>query len=277
MVPKHHDQTFIKQPNDCMKSTSWLAAIALICSCQSTPEPEETPSPTNDTTVTATTAPAAANTLTSAEQSEGWQLLFDGTSKNGWHVYNNKSDGAAWVVSDGTLHFDPKEKKDGKTVGGGDFVTANEYDNFHLSLEWKVDTGGNSGIIFYVKEDAKYENTYHTGPEMQVLDNERHKDAQIPKHRAGDLYDLVSASPETVKKAGEWNKAEIISNNGSLEFRLNDTKVVTATLWDDNWKKMLANSKFKQWADFGTYKSGKIALQDHGDPVWYRNIKIRKL
>ena len=260
-----------------MKSTSWLAAIALICSCQSTPEPEETPSPTNDTTVTATTAPAAANTLTSAEQSEGWQLLFDGTSKNGWHVYNNKSDGAAWVVSDGTLHFDPKEKKDGKTVGGGDFVTANEYDNFHLSLEWKVDTGGNSGIIFYVKEDAKYENTYHTGPEMQVLDNERHKDAQIPKHRAGDLYDLVSASPETVKKAGEWNKAEIISNKGALEFRLNDTKVLSATLWDDNWKKMLAGSKFKQWPDFGTYKSGKIALQDHGDPVWFRNIKIRKL
>lgn len=259
-----------------MRLSFLIMGIVLVCSCQSTPEPEQDPSPSNDTTVNAT-GTASDNSLTSAEQTEGWQLLFDGNSKNGWHIYNNKTDGGAWVVSDGTLHLDPKEKKDGKVVGGGDIVTDTEYDNFHLSLEWKLDTSGNSGVIFYVKEDQKYENTYHTGPEMQVLDNERHKDAQIPKHRAADLYDLVASSPETVKKAGEWNKAEIISNNGALEFRLNDTKVLNATLWDDNWKKMLAGSKFKQWPDFGTFKSGKIALQDHGDPVWFRNIKIRKL
>jgi 3-keto-disaccharide hydrolase len=262
-----------------MKSSLLFMAIVLACGCQSTPEPEQTPSSSNDTTVNATATPASDNNnaLTDAQKSEGWQLLFDGQTKNGWHVYNSKTDGAAWVVADGTLHLDPKEKKDGKTVGGGDIVTADEYDNFHLSLEWKVDTGGNSGIIFYVKEDPKYENTYHTGPEMQVLDNERHKDAKINKHRAGDLYDLVSGTPETVKKAGEWNKVDIISNKGALEFRLNDTKVMTTTLWDENWKKMLAGSKFKQWPDFGTYKSGRIALQDHGDPVWYRNIKIKKL
>lgn len=259
-----------------MRLSFLIMGIVLVCSCQSTPEPEQDPSPSNDTTVNAT-GTASDNSLTSAEQTEGWQLLFDGNSKNGWHIYNNKTDGGAWVVNDGTLHLDPKEKKDGKVVGGGDIVTDTEYDNFHLSLEWKLDTSGNSGVIFYVKEDQKYENTYHTGPEMQVLDNERHKDAQIPKHRAADLYDLVASSPETVKKAGEWNKAEIISNNGALEFRLNDTKVLNATLWDDNWKKMLAGSKFKQWPDFGTFKSGKIALQDHGDPVWFRNIKIRKL
>jgi hypothetical protein len=260
-----------------MKSSLLIMGIVLACSCQSTPEPEQSPSPSNDTTVNATTAAASDNSLTIAEQSEGWQMLFDGTTKNGWHIYNNKSDGAAWVVSDGALRLDPKEKKDGKTVGGGDIVTADEYENFHLSLEWKLDTGGNSGVIFFVKEDQKYENTYNTGPEMQVLDNERHKDAKIDKHRAADLYDLVSSSPETVKKAGEWNKAEIIANKGALEFRLNDTKVLSTTLWDDNWKKMLAGSKFKQWPDFGTFKSGKIALQDHGDPVWFRNIKIRKL
>lgn len=256
-----------------MRSLLFMA-IVLACSCQSTPEPEQTPSSSNDTTVNATKSDSSSN---SADQSDGWQIIFDGKTKNGWHVYNNKSDGAAWVVEDGSLHLDPKNKKEGKTVGGGDIVTAEEYDNYHLSLEWKLDTGGNSGIIFFVKEDSKYENTYNTGLEMQVLDNERHKDAKIPKHRAADLYDLVSSSPETVKKAGEWNKAEIISNKGSLEFRLNDTKVLSTTLWDDSWKKMVAGSKFKQWSDFGTFKSGKIALQDHGDPVWYRNIKIRKL
>ena len=260
-----------------MKLSFFLLGFASLLGCQSTPEPEDTPSPSNDTTVAATSNVTSDNSLNATEQSEGWQLLFDGNTKNGMHIYNNKSDGSAWVVTDGTLHLDPKEKKDGKTVGGGDIILGDEYENYHLSLEWKVDTGGNSGIIFNVKEDQKYENTYHTGPEMQVLDNDRHKDAKIIKHRAGDLYDLISSSPETVKKAGEWNKAEIICNKGTLEFRLNDTKVLSTTLWDDNWKKMLAGSKFKQWRDFGTFKSGKIALQDHGDPVWYRNIKIKKL
>lgn len=260
-----------------MRATSLLIGIVLVFSCQSTPEPEQTPSPSNDTTVNATNTAALNNSLTSAEQSEGWQLLFDGKTKNGWHIYNNKSDGSAWVVEDGALHLNTTEKKDGKVVGGGDIITDQEFDNYHLSFEWKLDTGGNSGLIFYVKEDGKYAESYHTGLEMQILDNERHKDADINKHRAADLYDLVSSSPETVKPAGEWNKAEIISNKGALEFRLNDTKVLSTTLWDDNWKKMLAGSKFKQWADFGTFKSGKIAFQDHGDPVWFRNIRIRKL
>jgi hypothetical protein len=112
---------------------------------------------------------------------------------------------------------------------------------------------------------------------MQVLDNNGHPDAKIIKHRAGDLYDLVSVSKETVKPVGEWNTAEIISNNGSLRFNLNGEQVVITTMWDDAWRTMLAGSKFKDMEGFGTYKKGKISLQDHGDNVWYRNIKIRKL
>ena len=205
-----------------------------------------------------------------------WTQLFDNT-KAGWHIYNNKSDGSAWSVQDGTLHLNPQEKIDRKTVGGGDIVTDSEFDNFHLQLEWKVQKAGNSGVIFYIREHPRYEQTWHTGLEMQVLDNAGHPDAKIHKHKAGDLYDLISGSPDMVKPAGEWNMADIIADKGSLEFRLNGTKILQTKLWDDSWNQLIAGSKFKQWADFGTFKTGRIALQDHGDPVWYRNIRIRKL
>lgn len=112
---------------------------------------------------------------------------------------------------------------------------------------------------------------------MQVLDNELHSDAKIHKHRAGDLYDLIASNKEMVKPAGEWNKAEIKSKDGQLKLFLNGTKVVSTTLWDENWKKLIAGSKFASMPGFGTFKSGKIALQDHGDEVWYRNIMIKKL
>ena len=156
-------------------------------------------------------------------------------------------------------------------------MTEDEFENFHLKLEWKADTGGNSGIIIYSKEDPKYEYSWHTGPELQVLDNERHKDAKITKHRAGDLYDLVSSAPETVKPALEWNSVEIKSEKGKLEEWLNGTKVLDVTLWDDNFKKLVAGSKFKIRPDFAKFTKGHIGVQDHGNKVWFRNIKIKKL
>lgn len=260
-----------------MRYLSIVIICFILAGCQSAQESVDGSSPNNDTTMNSVTSTIENNAISATEQSEGWELLFDGKTKNGWHVFNNKTDGSAWVVSDGTLHLNPAKKQDWQTVGGGDIVTEKEFDNFHLTLDWKLDTAGNSGIMFYVKEDSKYEQAWHTGPEMQVLDNARHGDAKIIKHRAGDLYDLITSSPETVKQAGEWNHVEIISNRGSLEFQLNGTKILTTTLWDDNWRKLLAESKFNKWADFGTFKTGRIALQDHGDPVWYRNIKIKKL
>jgi hypothetical protein len=215
------------------------------------------------------------NMLTEDEQKDGWQLLFDGTSTKGWHNYGGSSVGYAWNVADSSLHFDGSLKKD---TLGQDIVTDEEFENFDLKLEWKIDTNGNSGIMFYVNEDtSKYSRSYHTGPEMQVLDNNGHPDAKIPKHRAGDLYDLISCSKETVKPALQWNQVEIKCFNGTLDFWLNGENVVSTHLWDDNWKKMVANSKFKQWPDFGTFKKGKICLQDHGNRVWFRNIKIKKL
>ena len=231
-------------------------------------------SPKNTTMNTST----EANSLSTEETKNGWQLLFDGKSTNGWHKYGNQTIGKAWKVADGNLYLDAASKKDWQTAEGGDIVTAEEFENFHLKLDWKISPNGNSGIIFFVHEDStKFKNTYNTGPEMQVLDNNGHPDAKIIKHRAGDLYDLISVSKETVKPVGEWNTAEIKSDNGDLRFFLNGEQVVNTTMWNDAWRTMIAGSKFKSMPGFGTYKKGKIALQDHGDNVWYRNIKIRKL
>lgn len=214
----------------------------------------------------------AQNTLTDAEKKDGWKLLFDGKSATGWRTYNAAKVSPAWKIENGALTLDKTVKE-----GRGDIITDKEYENYELSIEWKISACGNSGIIFNVVEDKKYDATYLTGPEMQVLDNTCHPDAKIIKHRAGDLYDLISSSKETVKPAGEWNVARIVSNHGKMEFWLNGTNVVTFTMHDANWDKLVAGSKFKSMPDFGKATKGHIALQDHGDQVWYRSIKIKEL
>ena len=216
----------------------------------------------------------AQSKLTKQEKKDGWKLLFDGKSASGWHTFNKGKAGAAWKVEDGTLTMDNTVKDKEQR---GDLVTDKEYQNYELSLEWKIDSCGNSGIIFNVVEDAKYSATYLTGPEMQVLDNACHPDAKIDKHRAGDLYDLIRCSKETVKPAGQWNLAQIKTQNSKYEFWLNGTKVVEFTMHTPEWDQMVANSKFKTMPDFGKATKGRIALQDHGDKVWYRNIKIKEL
>jgi len=259
--------------------------MAVIVSCNSA-ETDKTANTTADSTTTENKTDSGLtsgsslsedNALTEAERQDGFVLLFDGKTKSGFHVFNKTTDGSAWKIDDNSLHLDPKEQHDAQTVGGGDLLTTEEYENFHLKLDWKVDTAANSGILLYVKEAPSYKRTWHTGLEMQVLDNQRHPDAKIIKHRAGDLYDLITSSPETVKPALEWNKVEIISNNSLLEFSLNGTKVLSTQLWNDNWKKLIEGSKFKPFRDFGTFKKGRIGLQDHGNKVWYKNIKIKKL
>jgi len=211
------------------------------------------------------------NELSVKEKAAGWKLLFDGVSTNGWHTYNKNTIGKAWKVEAGALCFDTTQKD------GGDIVTEKSFSNFHLKLQWKVAKNANSGIIFYVNEDAKYDHPWRTGMEMQVLDNDGHPDGKIIKHRAGDLYDLVKSSSEPVKPVGEWNDAEIISDKGKLKLILNGVTIVETTLWNEAWTKLIAGSKFKNMPDFGTFKSGKISLQDHGDVVCFRNIKVKEL
>ncbi len=219
----------------------------------------------------------STNTLGSQEKAEGWQMLFDGKTTNGWHTYGKETVGQAWKIRDGVLYFDTT-RVNGKREGGGDITTNKEYENFHLKLEWKIAPGGNSGIIFLINEDtSKYKATYATGPEMQVIDNNGHADAKINKHRAGDLYDLVASSKETVKPLSEWNLAEIKLDRGKLDLYLNGENIVSTSMTDDNWKTLVAGSKFKNWGGFAKFSKGKIALQDHGNMVSFRNIRIKEL
>ena len=216
-------------------------------------------------------SPKTDNTI-APKQEKGWTSLFDGKSLKGWHIYGHKALNDSWSVQDGTIFFDKSKK------AIGDLLTDKEYENFHLKYDWKISPNGNSGLIFWVQEDTiKYKQTYHTGPEMQVLDNDGHKDGKIAKHRAGNLYDLIQGKEGAVKPVGEWNTAEIISNKGKLEFILNGVSVLTTNYGDDHWKQMVAGSKFKQWPDFGTIFKGHLALQNHDCDVWYKNILIRKL
>ncbi len=223
----------------------------------------------------------SSNTTTNNTSSSGdttWISLFDGNSLKGWHTYGKTEAGSAWNIDSNAIHLNTSSKEGYQTQGGGDLVSNDEFENFDLKLEWKIAKNGNSGIIFYVREDSsKYKQTWNTGLEMQVLDNAGHPDAKIKKHRAGDLYDLISSSSETVRPYGVWNNAEIKSADGKLDLYLNGSNVVSTTLWDDNWKKLIAGSKFADMPDWGTFKKGHIALQDHGNDVWFRNIMIRKL
>ncbi|MBK7935816.1 MAG: DUF1080 domain-containing protein [Lewinellaceae bacterium] len=237
-----------------------------------------------DTYGTASPAPAplivSDNTLTDKEKAAGWSLLFNGSNLDGWHNYGKTTVGKAWIVEDGAIHLDTKPKATGESQqrDGGDILTDGEYQDFELSLEWKIGACGNSGVIYNTVEDpSKYQYVWQTGPEMQVLDNTCHPDSKFPKHRAGDLYDLKECKYVTVKPAGNWNLMRIISKNGKVEHWLNNRKLVEYDMNAPEWQKLIDGSKFKEMPGFGKAKKGKIALQDHGDPVWFKNMKIRKL
>ncbi len=228
--------------------------------------------------MTAQQSAALPNSLTSKEIKAGWKLLFDGKTTRGWHSYGQPDIGKAWKVTEGTLTLDAGSLKDWQTKEGGDIVYEEDFENFHLKVDWKISKNGNSGIIFLSKEDpAKYQYAWHTGPEMQILDNDGHPDGKIVSHRAGDLYDLIISKPEMAMPVGQWNTAEIIKNKNKLELWLNGVKVVGTSIYTTEWYEMIGKSKFKKQPDFGRMQSGKIVLQDHGNDVWFRNIKIKKL
>ena len=221
--------------------------------------------------------PIKDNTLSDWETEQGWELLFDGKSTQGWRKFNDTGIGNAWRAVGGTLLLDNSRKVDGQIVGGGDIVTEQEYQDFELTLDWKIESGGNSGIMYYVVDNGEYDRPYKTGPEMQILDNLRHPDGRIETHRSGDLYDMIACKFVTANGPGEWNNVRIVSKDGKISHWQNGYKVVEFTMHTPAWEQMVQESKFKDWEGFGKAQKGHIALQDHNDKVWFKNIKIRKL
>lgn len=234
--------------------------------------------PADNLGFTRPTATQPLNTLSEAEKAAGWELLFDGKTTNGWRNFRKETIGSAWKVDDNALALTKAQGNDGWQVkDGGDIITDKAYENYELTIEWKIQNCGNSGIIFNVFEDENFDYVWQTGPEMQVLDNLCHPDSRIRTHRASDLYDMIECNRVTVKPAGAWNQARLVINNGKAEHWLNGRKVVEYEMFTKEWEAMIAKSKFKDMKGFGTYKKGHISLQDHGDLVWYRNIKIMEL
>jgi hypothetical protein len=219
------------------------------------------------------------NTLTAQELEDGWILMFNGMTTDGWRSHNGESfPENGWVISDGTLQVLGSGR--GEAGGGGDILFDRMFSNFELSLEWKVSEGGNSGI-FYLGQEIPGDPVWKSAPEMQILDNAKHPDAKLGidgNRTAGSLYDLIPGNFDAVNPAGEWNHAMVMVFKGTVIHTMNGENVVEYHLWTDDWKTMVANSKFKDYEHFVNPASqGYIVLQDHGDDVWFRNIKIREL
>jgi hypothetical protein len=217
---------------------------------------------------------SAVNTLTDQEKKDGWKLLFDGRTTEGWRGYRMKEVPPGWKVIDGVLTR-VAGGAGGKGAGGGDdIVTLDQYDNFELKLQWRVGKGNNSGILYRCTEDAV--TSWHTAPEMQVLDNTGWHDKNR-FHQAGALYDLYAASKDVVREHGKWNEVKIVANGNHVEHWLNGEKVVEYEWNSDDWKQRVAKSKFKDLPTFAKAAKGHICLQDHSGKVEYRDIKIRPL
>lgn len=243
-----------------MNQSHFLVALLLgafmFSACSSSPDTES--------------ASSADSTTTNTASDEGWTVLFDGSSLDHWRNY--KSDSAAWRIEDGALNT---------TGGQGDLITKDQYGNFELEFDWRITEGSNSGVVYLVQEGDEYNNSYETGPEYQLIDDESYgtvHNMELEKSQmSGANYALDEPQNAQLKPLGEYNQSKIIVNDGHVEHWLNGQVVVEYDLWTDEWNKRVAETKFKDMPGYGKSKEGHIALQDHGDPIWFKNIRIRQL
>jgi len=219
------------------------------------------------------------NKLSKAEKKDGWSLLFNGKNFDGWRQCNGTAMPKNWKIDQDAMNvFTGEGKKPGQGADGDILFATKKFKNFELSVDWNAGKAGNSGIFFNVRE-VPGKPIYYAAPEVQVLDNVDASDNKIDSHLAGSLYDMIAADPKTVKPSGSWNTIVIKVKDGVVTHTQNGVKVLSYTLWTPEWDALVAKSKFKTFPGFteGIAKEGYIGLQDHGYPIWFRNIKIREL
>ena len=229
---------------------------------------------------------------------EGYYILFDGETLNGWRGYGKDGIGSRWIVEDGTLHFIGSGAGEAQTGEGGDIIFTHVFKNFELKFDWKISKGGNSGVFYLAREvttkdadgNVQYEPIYISAPEYQILDNANHPDAKLGKdgnRQSASLYDMIPAVPQNQNPYGEWNSGSIMVYKGTVVHGQNGENVLEYHLWTPQWTDMLQASKFseKNWPLAfellnncgGDNHEGYIGFQDHGDDVWYKNIRIKIL
>ena len=253
-----------------------LASLMFGISCTGGKKPAE-----QEKSATVAEETVGPNQLTQKEKEDGWILLFDGQTSNGWRGYNKTEFPTGWEIVDGTLHCKGSGQGEAGGPDGGDIIYDKKFKDFDLKVEWKISKGGNSGI-FYLAQEIPGKEVWRTAPEMQILDNANHIDATLGKdgnRQAGSLYDLLPAKPQNSKPFDEWNSAEIICYQGTVVHKQNGETVLEYHLWTPEWNSLVAGSKFPEynpdWANVA--KEGFIAFQDHGNDVWFRNVKIKVL
>ncbi|WP_184547793.1 3-keto-disaccharide hydrolase [Mucilaginibacter sp. FT3.2] len=215
------------------------------------------------------------NILSDQEKSQGWILLFDGNTLNGWHVFNKGDAASAWSVDSGQLICNPHAKN----IKHGDLVTDNEYENYDLQFDWKISKAGNSGVFINVQERPEFGATFATGSEYQLLDD-KNTDADYLKNltnKAASIFGVVPNTSNSVPNPGEWNHSRIVQKDGKVIFWLNGIQTITADFKSDDWKKTVAESSMNRYPAFAVTTKGHIAVQDWTSGVAFRDIKIKTL
>ena len=250
----------------------WIALLALVAAilsfgCRISVGSGESASETEEEAA----EPAAERGELSAEEAEaGFMLLFDGASLEHWRGFKLDGVPAGWAVADGVIHFVPPEGDDAGPRA--DLMTRAPYRSFEFRFDWAVTPGGNSGVMFHVAEDAPA--SYSTGPEFQILDDGGHRDGQRMETSAASNYALHARQGGELMPVGEFNTSALRVEGAAVSHWLNGAKVVEYTLWDDEWKELVAASKFASMPGYGMMETGHIALQDHGNEIWFRNLRI---
>lgn len=257
-----------------MKHTkiAWMALLPLVWACDSKPADETA---TKETVVVEDASAVADNTLTEEEKASGWKLLFDGTNTDGWREFNGENfPEEGWTVEDGAL----KALGKGGDIGGDIVYGPEEFEEFELSWSWKISEGGNSGVLYHVVEDPKYQAPYETGPEYQMIDQLGFPEPLEIWQSIGADYAMTEPDFEgAVKPAGEWNTSRIVFSTEGSRYYLNGKQTVEFTPYSEEWTAARHSGKWNEFPDYAISKTGLISLQDHGAQTWFKNIKIRKL